>query len=413
MNTKMEVIICTLGTLGDILPFLELAKCLRSNNIYVSFMSNSNWCELLMDHVDNFVAIAPQDTPQSGRNEYNFFRDNTLNSYYKSFDYLEKRKSSTEFSAVIFRSNMKGCEYFCEKYGTSSVKLYLQPSSIKSFQRPPWPLSLLASSQFARPFKNLLIPLAYLGSAFFSRYRKDVDKFRLYCHLPSLKHKIYQHSVADEEIVLCPDWFALPQQDWPTNISCVGFVKLPNEKVDPFIDDFIKNNGKPIVFTPGTGVTDISGFFEKAKKICELLSAPGIFLSKELSCEFHQYGANILCLKFVDLGSILDKAKCIVHHGGIGTTYRALEASVPQVIIPNGYDQPDNAYRIAKLGFGAAVYDKSVTANSLANIIGQVLNAESIRKKLQYAARDISNSNAINDTCKIILKLVTHFQESK
>lgn len=400
----MKLFICTLGTLGDILPFLELAKDLRKKGFHIVMMSNVNWREISAPFVDEYIVIAPQDESQSGRNEYQFFKENTLQSYYKSFEYLEQVISKKERLLVIYRSNMKGCEYFCEKHDLPSVKIYLQPSSIKSILSPPWPLNRLSSSKFSSVFSKVIIPIAYYCSNFFSRYRMEIDKFRLHCDMQPLKIGLTLNSKTSREILFCPDWFASPQIDWPKNLSCVGFVKLPTDLIDPSVTKFIEKNGRPIVFTPGTGVTDVSRFFDCARLVCESLSVPGIFLSKEL--KEGQYGKNILCLKFHDLGALLSSAKCIVHHGGIGTTYRALEASIPQIIIPNGYDQPDNAYRIAKLGFGAAIYNKKISAPSLATVVKHLIDSTSIYQKLQLAALNIQMSSAIEEASVIVSALL-------
>ena len=35
----------------------------------------------------------------------------------------------------------------------------------------------------------------------------------------------------------------------------------------------------------------------------------------------------------------------LVHHGGIGTSAQALAAGIPQLLMPQAHDQPDNAAR--------------------------------------------------------------------
>ena len=45
-------------------------------------------------------------------------------------------------------------------------------------------------------------------------------------------------------------------------------------------------------------------------------------------------------------------ARAVVHHGGIGTTAQALATGTPQLILPLGFDQKDNAVRVKRLGAG-------------------------------------------------------------
>ena len=44
-----------------------------------------------------------------------------------------------------------------------------------------------------------------------------------------------------------------------------------------------------------------------------------------------------------------------VHQGGSGTTGEALRAGRPMLIVPYGWDQPDNAVRVQRLGAGLHV----------------------------------------------------------
>ncbi|MCA0177544.1 MAG: glycosyltransferase [Proteobacteria bacterium] len=49
------------------------------------------------------------------------------------------------------------------------------------------------------------------------------------------------------------------------------------------------------------------------------------------------------------LPSLLEAAKVFVHHGGIGAIAQGLRAGVHQLVMPSAYDQPQNAWRLAQL----------------------------------------------------------------
>jgi UDP:flavonoid glycosyltransferase YjiC (YdhE family) len=55
---------------------------------------------------------------------------------------------------------------------------------------------------------------------------------------------------------------------------------------------------------------------------------------------------------------VLSRASVMVGHGGFGTTQAALEAGVPQVVLPLfAFDQFVNADRVAAVGVGLALVD--------------------------------------------------------
>jgi len=63
---------------------------------------------------------------------------------------------------------------------------------------------------------------------------------------------------------------------------------------------------------------------------------------------------DILCSGFVPLSEHLPGAAAIVHHGGIGTTFGAIHAGVPAVVLAQAFDQPFNSRLVAAAGVGVA-----------------------------------------------------------
>jgi vancomycin aglycone glucosyltransferase len=52
--------------------------------------------------------------------------------------------------------------------------------------------------------------------------------------------------------------------------------------------------------------------------------------------------------------ALFPRVAAVVHHGGAGTTTTATRSGAPQVVVPQGVDQPYWAGRVAELGIGAA-----------------------------------------------------------
>ncbi len=63
--------------------------------------------------------------------------------------------------------------------------------------------------------------------------------------------------------------------------------------------------------------------------------------------------------------ALFRRAAAVVHHGGAGTTTTATWAGAPQVVVPQGADQPYFAGRVAGLGIGAAHDGPTPTVASL------------------------------------------------
>jgi hypothetical protein len=61
---------------------------------------------------------------------------------------------------------------------------------------------------------------------------------------------------------------------------------------------------------------------------------------------------NVHMARFLPQPEVLARVDVIVHHGGAGTVLGALEHGVPQLVLPQGADQPFNADLVAQAGAG-------------------------------------------------------------
>ena len=64
---------------------------------------------------------------------------------------------------------------------------------------------------------------------------------------------------------------------------------------------------------------------------------------------------NVHVARFLPQPEVLARVDVIVHHGGAGTVLGALEHGVPQLVLPQGADQPFNAELVARAGAGRAL----------------------------------------------------------
>lgn len=61
---------------------------------------------------------------------------------------------------------------------------------------------------------------------------------------------------------------------------------------------------------------------------------------------------NVRAEKWVPLKAVLRDCDAVVHQGGAGVTMAALDAGTPQMVLPQGADQFDNAEAVSKRGAG-------------------------------------------------------------
>ncbi|MFI6444531.1 glycosyltransferase [Kitasatospora sp. NPDC050543] len=74
--------------------------------------------------------------------------------------------------------------------------------------------------------------------------------------------------------------------------------------------------------------------------------------------------------------ALFRRAAAVVHHGGAGTTTTATLTGAPQVVVPQGADQPYFAGRVADLGIGAAHDGPTPSTESLSVALKAALTPE-------------------------------------
>jgi UDP:flavonoid glycosyltransferase YjiC (YdhE family) len=77
--------------------------------------------------------------------------------------------------------------------------------------------------------------------------------------------------------------------------------------------------------------------------------------------------------RFVAQAELLPTCSVIVHHGGAGTTFGALAHGVPQVIVPQGADNYDNAAMCERAGMALVLRPDEFTAKAVAGSVSALL----------------------------------------
>ncbi len=88
---------------------------------------------------------------------------------------------------------------------------------------------------------------------------------------------------------------------------------------------------------------------------------------------------NFVVKPYVPQLSVLDDAKLFITHGGMNSVHEGLLKGVPLVVVPQGADQFDVAARVAEVGAGVVLDQRSLSAGELRNQVGDVLGNPKIR----------------------------------
>jgi rhamnosyltransferase subunit B len=127
--------------------------------------------------------------------------------------------------------------------------------------------------------------------------------------------------------------------------------------VDRDIVARVVERGDPlIVVTLGSFIGRIqAGFWKCLGDALAAAGLPALLLGIPQEQRSQLERPGITCAGFVPMSSVIGHARLLVHHGGIGTSYAALQAGVPAAVVPQAFDQPFNGRLLEAAGVGRLV----------------------------------------------------------
>ncbi|CAI2175309.1 2900_t:CDS:10 [Funneliformis geosporum] len=106
---------------------------------------------------------------------------------------------------------------------------------------------------------------------------------------------------------------------------------------------------------------------------------------------------------------------CVVHHGGSGTTHSVVRAGVPSVVVPHFADQPWWASILHKLGVApnTGIQANAITADKLFSALLEVLSSEEIQVKASKVGSKIKREQKRSPVSKIVAHIEQYWEKTK
>lgn len=308
-------------------------------------------------------------------------------------------------TVVLASGDAHGARVAHDRLGVPLVTAHLAPALLRSARRPPVQPPLLLAPRGPALYNRAVYWLAdrlvidpVLGPA--------LNAFRRELGLPPVCRVFgdWRHS-PQRVLGLFPPWFAAPQPDWPSQTVLTGFplYDVGHEAELPArLCDFLDRGSPPIVFTPGSAMKRARQFFEAAVRTCEQLGRRGLLLTRFREQVPERLPGSIRHVEYAPLGRLLPRASALVHHGGIGTAAQALRAGVPQVVLPRRHDQWDNARRLRRLGVARVLHSGRPCARRLTRALDRLFTSTEVKAHCDAAARRLEGADAMEESCRVI-----------
>ena len=111
---------------------------------------------------------------------------------------------------------------------------------------------------------------------------------------------------------------------------------------------------------------------------------------------------NARVTSWLSHGPLVQRAACVVCHGGMGITQKALAAGVPVCVVPFGRDQFEVAARVVASGAGTAVFPDALDAPTLWTAIHEAMTMRAGAERVATGFARAGGSAAAADALELL-----------
>ena len=191
-----------------------------------------------------------------------------------------------------------------------------------------------------------------------------------------------------------PSFFPRPP-DWPSWFQVGGYARwdgnVPPASINGGAGLSQKGaaSGTPtILFTLGSSVVNHPGeFWRTALAMLAQTDWRGVLLGAPADFPVPDaLQGRVQLIPFAPYADIFPTADAVVHQGGVGTTQAACFYGLPAVVVPRGFDQFENAAHVQREGWGLRLMPEQATASGLRFRLERLLASEEIKARVQALA---------------------------
>lgn len=374
-----RIVLTAWGTYGDVFPMLGIALELKRRGHAPIVATCAYYREMVEARGVGFTPLAPDIDPDDKvfaarvmdpwRGAETIFRDCIMPALQQSL--VDMRAALEHADLVVSHPVTFAARMAAEERGLPWMSAVLAPASLFSAHDPPLPPG-------APWFRHVLAwgpwwnrQFCALARRMTGRWFGPLHELRRAVHLPPIGNPLFEGQFAPlGTLVLFSSVIGAPQPDWPPHALNTGFIQYNGgEPLAPEVEAFLNAGPPPIVFTLGTSAVFVAGdFYEQSIEAAARLGMRALLLTgpEHLQRVASRLPKDMLAVEFAAHAAVFPRAAAIVHQAGMGTLAQGLRSGRPTLIVPHANDQPDNAWRAARLGTARVLLPKHYRAEKVA-----------------------------------------------
>jgi UDP:flavonoid glycosyltransferase YjiC (YdhE family) len=418
----VRVLIATFGSLGDLNPYLALARGLAARGHEPILATHAYYREIIESEGFELRPVRPDADPDDRelfaramrprRGSEVVVREIVLPHLRESYD--DTAEAARDADAIVTHPLTFAGRIVAEERGLPWVSTVLAPLSF--FSRSDFPIvPPMPNAWRLYGIPGMTSLLARLFHRITRRWTRPVRELRAERGLPPGDHPLFegQHSPL-LTLGLFSRVLAEPQPDWPPSTRLTGFLfqDPPAASDDPEearLAAFLEAGAAPAVFTLGSSAVAVAGtFYDESLAAARRLGLRSVLLlgADPRNRPTAELDEDALALERAPYQRLFPAAAAIVHHGGIGTLAQALHAGRPMLVVPHAHDQPDNAHRAARLGVARVLSPRRYRAKAVEAALRALVEDPAVADRAAAVGRIVRAEDGVAEASRTIEEAV-------
>jgi UDP:flavonoid glycosyltransferase YjiC (YdhE family) len=393
-----RVVFLASGTRGDVQPCVATAMLLQWRGVDVRIATHIEHRELVERHGIAFAALAANPTAWlaanptlldgsvSGvafRNTFRFF--SSIPGRTRALLETAER-ACADASIVVGGLATLWAGDVGDRLRVPVAWIFLQPlTPTRAFASSVWPWGWPRASSYS-----------YVDAAVSGFVTASVNAWRRARALHPVREGLLHRAHRDPDLVVNAFSRALvpPPSDWPQPVHPSGFCFLPSApELDRGLREWIGASGDVVYIGAGAGS---AGRPARALSwLHEMLLRRGLRAVVNLGVADvpAAFRERVRCVRDVSHASLFPQMRCVIHHGGAGTTGEALRSGAPSVIAPTFADQHFWARRARAAGVAPAPVSAHADRREWHARVEHALDDCAVRDRVKSAAAVVRDEN--------------------
>lgn len=411
-----RLVISTVGSSGDLYPYIALGLGLRQRGHAVIFAVEESFAPRLLAEGfevrplrgDVRALLGPYAREMvTGADPFSSLR--AIARHYLAPSLAENiarlRDLCADADALIASAGQVAASAVAELTGVRWVTVALSPAIPSAWVAPSRAAGRLPGAA-GRAVNRALWTLGGIGIARASD--PPLNAVRARFGLPPRRRLLGDGNLSPELTAVAVSLAFFPRPpDWPASARMTGYLywDAPSDwREPPTLADFLGGKRPVVAVSSGSMGAEVGNAFADffAASVAAIHQVGARALVIGAGDAFTEDGPDTLRVDYAPFSLVYPRCAAVIHHGGAGTLAQSLRAGVPALIVPWGADQFYHGLLAERAGVGRTLPRKRYTAERARAALTALLHEPRYRQRAGTLASQIAREDGVAALCDAI-----------